>query len=103
MNQPGQAEQALRQAVTRFPNSGLAHAELAQLYLRTQTRPAEALTLMQTGVRLTPTANYYYLLTWAYDVNGDLKDALATIEKAIDLEPQNEHYRSTYDRIRSRL
>lgn len=103
LNQPEQAERALRQTVTRFPNSGLAHAELAQLYLRARIRPAEALTLMQTAARLAPTANHYYLLTWAYDINGDLKNALATIEKAIALEPQNERYRSTYERIRSRL
>jgi len=103
MNQPQQAERALQQAVVQFPNSGLAHSELASLYLRGQRRPDDAVRLMQKAVALAPTANHYYLLTWAYDVTGDLKNARAAIEKALALEPQNERYRSTYERIRSRL
>ncbi|UCD50799.1 MAG: tetratricopeptide repeat protein [Phycisphaerales bacterium] len=103
VKQPEQAEQALQQAVARFPDSGLAHSELALLYLRSRSRPAQALTLTQKAVALAPTAHHYYLLTWAYDVNGDLKNALATIEKAIALEPDNQRYRSTYERIRSRF
>ncbi len=103
MNQLAQAETALRQAVTRFPDSGVAHSELAHLYLRAQTHPAEALALAQKAVALTPTASHYFLLTWAYDVNGDPKNAMAAIQKALALEPQNKRYRSTYERIRSRL
>jgi tetratricopeptide (TPR) repeat protein len=103
MNQPEQAERALQQAVTRFPSSGLAHSELALLYLRGQRRADEAVKLMQKAVALAPTANHYYLLTWAYDVAGDPQNALAAIEKALALEPQNERYRSTHERIRSRL
>jgi len=89
--------------VTRFPDSGLAHAELGHLYLRSQTHPAEALALAQKAVTLTPTANHYFLLTWAFDTNGDLQNAMAAVEKALALEPRNERYRSTYERIRSRL
>jgi tetratricopeptide (TPR) repeat protein len=103
MNQPELAERTLRQTVTRFPDSGLAHAELARLYLQSQTHPAEALALMQKAVALTPTATHHYLLTWAYEANGDPKNAMAAIEKALALEPQNDRYRSTYERIRSRL
>ncbi len=103
MNQLSQAETALRQAVTRFPDSGLAHSELAHLYLRSRTHPAEALALMKKAVTLTPTANHYFLLTWAYDVNGDLQGALDAIQKALALKPQDKRYRSTYERIRSRL
>lgn len=103
MNQPGSAERTLRQAVARFPDSGLAHAELAHFYLRSQMHPAEALALMQKAVALSPTANHYSLLTWAYDVNGDIQSALDAIQKAIALEPQNRRHRSVYERIRSKL
>jgi len=102
MNQLAPAETALRQAVARFPDSSLTHAELAHLYLRSQTHPAEALTLAQRAVALNPAAKNYFLLTWAYDVNGDLERAMTAIQKAIALEPQNERYRSTYERIQSR-
>jgi len=103
MNRPRLAEQTLRETVARFPDSGLAHSELAHFYLRSQTHPAEALALMQKAVTLTPNANHYFLLTWAYDVNGDAESGLDAIQKAIALEPQNPRYRSTYERIRSKL
>jgi len=103
MNRLERAEATLRQTVARLPDSDLAHAELAHLYLQSQTRPAEALALMQKAVALNPTASYYYLLTWACDVNGDLESAMSAIQKAIALEPQNRQYRSVYERIRSRL
>ena len=102
MNQLKPAATALRQAVARFPDSSLAHAELANLYLRSQTHPAEALALAQRAVALNPAAKNYFLLTWAYDVNSDLESAMSAIQKAIALDPQNSHYRNAYERIRAK-
>jgi tetratricopeptide (TPR) repeat protein len=102
MNRIEQAQAALQKAVARFPESSLARTELAHHYLRSQTHYVEALALMKKAVALTPTANHYFLLTWAYDVNGDQKKALTAIQKALAMEPQNPKYRSTYERIRSR-
>ncbi len=102
MNQPGRAKSALQQTVARFPESDLAHTELARFYLRAQTDLPEARTLMQKAIALNPTAEHYFLLTWACDVNGDLDGALDAIQKAIALAPRNGKYRSTYERIRSK-
>lgn len=102
MNRADQARAALQRAVTRFPQSSLAHAELAHYYLKSQTRYAQALALMKKAVSMTRTADYLFLLTWAYDVNGDRENALAVIQEAMALEPKNPQYRSTYERIRSR-
>jgi protein O-GlcNAc transferase len=103
MNQMERAEAALQKAVVRFPTSGLVHAELAHLYLRSQTHYGEALALIKKAVALDPTANHYFLLTWAYDVRGDPKSAIKAIQKAMTLEPKNSRYRSTYERIRAKL
>jgi len=102
MNRIDQARAALQRAVAHFPDSSLAHVELAQHYLKSQTHGAEALTLMKKAAAMSPTAHHYYLLTWAYDVNGDPKNAVVAIQKALALEPMNPQYRSTYERIRSR-
>jgi len=103
MNQMERAEAALQKAVARFPTSALVHTELAHLYLRSQTHYNEALALLRKAVVLDASANNYFLLTWAYDVNGDPRAAVNAIQKAMKLEPQNRRYRSTYERIRSKL
>ncbi len=102
MNQPGRAGSSLRQTVARFPDSHLALAELARFYLRVQTNLPEARTLMQKATALNPTADYYFLLTWACDINGDLDGALDAIQKAIALDPRNGTYRSAYERIQAK-
>lgn len=103
MNQMSRAEATLKKAVARFPESGLVRAELAYLYLRSQARYSEALALLKRAVALEPTAHHYFLLTWAYETNGNPKAAMDAIQKAVTLEPQNRRYRSTYERIRAKL
>jgi len=102
MNQPGRARSSLRQTAARFPDSHLALAELARFYLRAQSDLPEARTLMQKAIALHPTADNYFLLTWACDINGDLDGALDAIQKAIALDPRNGTYRSAYERIQAK-
>ena len=102
MRQPSHAEASLKQAVERFPHYGLAHAELAQFYLRYRTNPAQAQSLAGKAVALQPSAAHHYLLARACEANGNHDAAVTAIEQALQMEPDNKRYRAFYAHLQSK-
>lgn len=97
-----QAVKVFETTVKHFPNYALGYAEFARLCLRLRKNPSLALTLAQRAVTLDPAASNYMLLSWAHNVTGNRQAALEAIQKAIDLEPDNQNYRGIRNQIRQR-
>jgi tetratricopeptide (TPR) repeat protein len=102
LKQFGNAEEAFRKVIEVAPESSGGYRELAQLYLRTGKGYPEAIQLAEKAVALEPTALNYFVLSWACDMNGDSKNALKAIERAMQLEPANMKYRNVYEHIKSK-
>ncbi|MBN1443461.1 MAG: tetratricopeptide repeat protein [Planctomycetes bacterium] len=96
------AEEALRGAIGAAPGSAWGYRDLAQLYLNTRRDPAEAARLARSAVSLEKTAVNYDILSRALYTGGDLEAALAAMEEALRLEPQNAEYRRRWEALRSR-
>jgi tetratricopeptide (TPR) repeat protein len=97
-----EAEQTYRALVEAAPQGADGYRELAWLYLRGRIKLPEARQLAEKAVALEPTALNYFVLSRAYDQNGDATRALSALKKAVDLEPTNASYRQTYERLRAR-
>ncbi len=95
-----EAESVYRTAISIAPEQSTVYLQLAGLYLRTQTKPAEARKLAQKAVSLKASARGYFMLSWACDVTGDQNGALRAIEQAVRLEPENLKYRQIYKRFK---
>lgn len=80
----------------QFPDS---YRELARLCLHTRTDIAQAKILAEKAVSLSPVAANYFVLSRAYDSNGDRQGAISALSKAIELDPTNQEYRRIYDAI----
>jgi tetratricopeptide (TPR) repeat protein len=102
VKQLGNAEKAFQKAIEVAPKSSGGYRELAQLYLRVGKGYPQARALAEKAVALEPIALNYFVLCWACDMNGDSKNALKAIEKAIQLEPANVKYRNVYEHIKSK-
>jgi len=96
------AERAFRKTIALAPNDPAGYRELIRFYLRTQTNAAEALDLAHQVITLEQSAETYFLLGWAADVNGKREGALKAMEQAIQLQPSNQAYRQIYERIKKR-
>ncbi len=101
-NRFAEAEEAFRKVIQLLPDQSDGYREMAQLYLRAQVRLTEARELAEKAVALEPLAQNYFLLSRAYDQNGDPARALAALKRATELAPANPLYRQTYDRLRAR-
>ena len=101
LKQYDNAERAFRNAIKAAPQLSLGYRELTRLYLMTNAALAEARELAQKAVSLDPSAESFFVLGWACDLNGDRTGALKAIEKAINMEPDNWKYRQAYERIKS--
>jgi tetratricopeptide (TPR) repeat protein len=97
-----EAEQAYRALIEAAPQGADGYRELAWFYLRGRIKLPEARQLAEKAVALAPSALNYFVLSRAYDQNGDAKRALATLKRAVELEPANVSYRQTYERLRAR-
>jgi tetratricopeptide (TPR) repeat protein len=96
------AEKAFKKVITLAPKFSDGYRELAQLYLKTETKLPEALRLAKTAVKLGETAPNYFILSWAYDKNGDVANALLALKRAAELDPDNLKYRQMYEQIQKR-
>lgn len=83
------AERAFREALALAPEDAAPPAALAELYLRTGYRLAEARPFAERAVALAPTAANYALLSSACQRAGDLPGALAAIERAVAAAPHD--------------
>jgi tetratricopeptide (TPR) repeat protein len=101
-NRLTEAEEAFRMAIRAAPARSEGYRELAQLYLRAGVKLPEAMQLAEKALALEPVAMNYFVLSRAYDCNGDPGRALSALKRATELEPGNVNYRQTYDRLRAR-
>jgi tetratricopeptide (TPR) repeat protein len=97
-----EAEKAFQRTITLAPDHYCGYQELARLYLRTNTKPARAKELAAKAVELEGSADNYFVLGWACDLNGDPASATAAIEQAMALDPNNAKYRQVYQTIKRR-
>jgi len=102
LDRVGEAEEAFRTVIRVAPGRSEGYRELAQLFLKAQIKLLEAKRLAEKAVALEPVARNYFTLSRACDRNGDSARALSALKRATDLEPSNEQYRRTYDRLRAR-
>ncbi|MBN2270582.1 MAG: tetratricopeptide repeat protein [Sedimentisphaerales bacterium] len=96
------AKKALIGSIEHSPESADGYRELARLYLHTRTGIAQAKVLVEKAVSLSPVAPNYFVLSRAYDSNGDRQGAISALLKAIELDPTNQEYRRIYDAITSK-
>ena len=93
------AQSALRTACRLDPQAPAGYVALVQLYLQSGRNLSEAKELARTAVELHPSAANYFVLSAVCDRTGDAAGALAAIEKAVELDADNEEYRRVYERI----
>ena len=96
---PDAAETAFQRVIQLAPQRPEGYQSLIMLYIRTQQKPQEAKTLATTLVRNSPTAINYFLLARTCVRLGDYPESRRALEKAMDLDPQNEMYKMLYQQI----
>lgn len=96
------AESAFQKSITLAPTHPAGYQELTRFYLRTNTNKTQAYRLAKKAITLRKTAETYFLLGWAADVNGDRAGALKAMEQAIKQQPNNKKYRQIYERIKAK-
>lgn len=94
------AEQAYHKAIELSPGEVRAYAMLAGLYLQLGRNLPEAKRLAQKAVELDPAARNFFLLAIACRRTGDLRAALAALDRALALEPENQEFRRARDSLR---
>jgi tetratricopeptide (TPR) repeat protein len=87
------AEKIFQKICRLQPERSTGYLSLAQLYLQENTKIAEAIELAEKATRLEPIAPSYFILSLAYDKNGELSKARTAIKKALELDPDNSRYR----------
>jgi tetratricopeptide (TPR) repeat protein len=91
-----EAERAFRRVIELDSDRPAGFVSLAKVYLAQNMRLAEAKELAQAAVRMEPAASNYLILARACSETGDLAGAVAAIEQAVTLEPNNAEYRRIY-------
>ena len=93
------AETAFRKAIEIAPEHYGGYQELARLYVKMNAKLPEASRLAGKAVELEARADTYYDLGAADLMNGDPNGALAAINKALDLDPNNANCRQLLEVI----
>jgi len=96
------AKESFMSSMEHSPESSDAYRELARLQLHTRTDIQQARILAEKAVSLSPVAVNYSVLSRACDTNGDRQGAVSALEKAIELDPNNQEYRRIFDVISDR-
>ncbi|MHC4736682.1 MAG: tetratricopeptide repeat protein, partial [Planctomycetota bacterium] len=96
------AEKVFKKVITLAPKFSGGYRELAHFYLKTGTNFSEAMKLAKTAVLLEETADNYFILSWAYDKNGDVVNAVSALKRAAELDPGNSQYQRMYEQIQKR-
>jgi superkiller protein 3 len=102
LKQFADAEKVFQKVITLAPEFSGGYREFAYLYLKTGTKLPEAMKLAKTAVELEETAANYFILSWAYDKNGDVANAISALKRATELEPGNPKYQRMYEQIQKR-
>ncbi|MBC8392102.1 MAG: hypothetical protein H8E17_05995 [Deltaproteobacteria bacterium] len=93
------SEDIFKKSITIAPQTPDIYREFADLYLATEKKLSEALSLAQKASVLEASAENYFVLGRAYYKNSDLKSALWALEQALKREPNNSAIRNTYHAI----
>ena len=96
------AESAFRKMVEIAPWNAVGHRALAKFYLNTNREAALAQELADKAVKLDPVADSYFVLGWASAKNGKPQQAVAALQKAIRLNPDNPTYQQLYEAVRGK-
>lgn len=83
---------AFKQAISADETSAEAYNNLARLFAGLGTETAQAVTLAQKAVSLSPTPKHYDTLAYTFYRNDQYTDALETINRALELAPNNMEY-----------
>jgi tetratricopeptide (TPR) repeat protein len=102
LKQFNNAEKVFKEAITLAPKFPGGYRELAHLYLKTGINLSEAMNLAKKAVVLEETADNYFILSWAYDKNGDVANAVSALKRAVELDPGNSRYQRMYEQIQKR-
>ncbi|MHC4557231.1 MAG: tetratricopeptide repeat protein [Planctomycetota bacterium] len=97
------AEKAFQKACELAPQQSDGYRMLAQMYLETGRSVTEALALALKAVQLEPKAENYFVLGAVYAKNDNHVEALAALQRAISLDPNNPKYRSIYELFKKRV
>jgi len=82
------------------PDLAEGYRALSELYVRHDRQPAQAKALAQRALELAPNASNYYLLAMACVRNDDRMGALAAMERAVALSPDNTRYEEFLQQLR---
>jgi tetratricopeptide (TPR) repeat protein len=96
------AEVAFQTVRQRFPEEAAGYAALAQLYLATEQDLNEARRLAEKAVELAPTAVNYVVLAAICEKQNDLLAALAAMERAKTLAPENPGHQKAYEWLKKK-
>lgn len=97
-----EAEKAFEQAIAVVPYDDRSYLELARFYLRKKIKLTEARKLAAKAVSLKARPENYFVLAQAYYVTGDSANALISLERAMELDPDQLKYKQIYQSIRKR-
>lgn len=98
------AEAAFKEVIRLVPSQPEGHSSLAELYLQTSRNVPEAIRLAERAARLASgdeAGPYYAILGQAYAMNGDHAGALTAFNRAIELQPGNEHYQRLREKLQA--
>ncbi|HBE66933.1 MAG TPA: hypothetical protein DDW52_02160 [Planctomycetaceae bacterium] len=84
-----QAEHRLAKYVQAYPQDVSAKVSLARFFLSVISKPREAVNLLESVTSEHPTSENYELLSAAYVQAGERTKALASIDRAVSLDPHN--------------
>lgn len=87
-----EAVELLRHAIALDPENAENFAVLAQVYMSREHDPGEAVKLARRAVELRPTAFNHYILGTAHWNNQGNEEARASLNRAVELDPNNAEY-----------
>ena len=93
------ADQMFQQVRKIAPRDPTGYLAAARLYVDNQCNLPEAVSLAREAVTLEARASNYELLSQALEINGDRTEALAAIEHALKLEPDEPRFQQRHERL----
>jgi superkiller protein 3 len=97
------AERAFRRAADLAPKRSEGFVALAQVYAYEDRGLGRARTAAETAVELQPSAPNYFLLATICQRCDDVPGALAALQRALELDPDNQQYRTLRLAILARM
>ncbi len=103
MNRYGDAMRTYEEVIKGHPDFVPAHIDLARILVERGIDIDKALELAQKAAELRPTAQTFDLLAWLYFKRGMYREAEGAIERAVELDPNNESIMLHREEIRRKM